>query len=119
MPSRVLPDEEKRGMTPRGTANSLPDLLPMAEPRAQKTTKSKPSKRAEAGTEPALYDGILARSSAHILEASRKGRDIAPAPEIVDRQRRDAAAASLLAFLSGYFPGTFSLERSDDHLRVI
>ncbi len=66
-----------------------------------------------------LYDGIAARASAHILEASRKGRDIAPAPEIENRKRRDAAAGCLRTFLESYFPGTFALAWSDDHLKAL
>jgi hypothetical protein len=66
-----------------------------------------------------LYDGIVARSNARIMAASRATRDIAPCPEIQDREGRDAAAASLRVFLETYFPGTFSLAWSDDHLRVI
>lgn len=67
----------------------------------------------------ALYDRISARSSAHIMEASRKARDVAPAPEIRDRAVREAATASLRYFLEVCFPRTFPLAWSADHLRVI
>src|SRR6516165_4491304 len=66
-----------------------------------------------------LYDGIVARSNARIMAASRATRDIAPCPETQDRGRRDAAAASLRVFMEVYFRGTFCLAWSDDHLQVI
>lgn len=66
-----------------------------------------------------LYDSIAARASAHILAASRAGRDIAPVPAIKDRTRRTAAAGCLRTFLETYFPTTFTLEWSYDHLAII
>jgi len=66
-----------------------------------------------------LYDRINANSNAHILAASRAGRDIAPCPEVVNRRRRNASAKSLRKFLNAYFPDTFTLPWSDDHRRVI
>jgi hypothetical protein len=82
----------------------------------RKSTSVKPIRSA---TKSDVYDGILARSSAHILESSRKGRDIAPAPKIKNRKRRNAAFASLRIFCETYFPGTFSLAWSEDHYRVL
>jgi hypothetical protein len=46
-------------------------------------------------------------------------RDIAPAPPIKNRKRRNAALKSLLTFLKSYFKRTFALPFSDDHLAII
>ncbi len=50
---------------------------------------------------------------------ARAGRDIAPMPEVVDAQRKDDARTSFRSFCETYFPLTFSLGWSEDHLRVI
>lgn len=80
------------------------------------TTKKRVAKRASGHQ---LYDDIAARASAHILEASRQGRDIAPAPPIENRKRRNDAGDSLRIFLETYFPGTFTLAWSADHRKAI
>jgi hypothetical protein len=84
-----------------------------------RTAKPKPRSAGRESAPAKLYDGIAARASAHILEASRKGRDIAPAPKVENRKRRDAAAGCLRTFLETYFPGTFALAWSDDHLKAL
>lgn len=50
---------------------------------------------------------------------ARAGRDIAPMPEVVDGDRKAQARASFKFFCETYFPLTFNLGWSDDHLRVI
>lgn len=77
--------------------------------------KKKPQKKSKVE----LYDSIGARSSAHILAASRAGRDIAPCPEIQDRALRDRCVVSLRTFLETCFPATFFLPWSADHLVTI
>lgn len=52
-------------------------------------------------------------------EDSLSARDIWPCPEIKDRRRRRKAFGSLRYFLETYFPSTFYLGWSPDHLRVI
>jgi hypothetical protein len=81
--------------------------------------KSRPKTPTKRKSDVELYDGIAASSSARILSASRKARDIAPCPLIANRKRRNAAFADLRIFLETYFPSTFSLRWSADHIRVI
>src|SRR5947209_7823903 len=99
--------------TSTGTVKAPEDLLIMAKPKATKSTKTESGKRVK----PELYDGIVARSQIAIMEASHKARDIAPAPEIEDRTRRDRAGFDLRYFLETYFPLTFNLQWSADHLK--
>lgn len=47
------------------------------------------------------------------------GREIGPLPPVEDPDRRQRADDSLRFFLESYFPGTFALEWSPDHLEVI
>lgn len=46
-------------------------------------------------------------------------KEIGPIPAVVNPERRAACESSLLKFLTTYFPKQFSLDFSDDHLRVI
>lgn len=69
--------------------------------------------------DPSVYERSLETSHRRHMDSGKKARDIAPGPEIQDRARRDAAAGSLKTFLETYFPGTFRLAWSADHLRVI
>ena len=68
-----------------------------------------------------------ARSYEEIKEAARErsagislsGRDIAPLPEVVDPERKNRCADSLKCFCETYFPETFYLDWSPDHLTVL
>jgi hypothetical protein len=51
--------------------------------------------------------------------ATKASQDIHPIPEIVDCDRRKAAAQSFHLFCMTYFPGVFWRPWSEDHLRVI
>lgn len=53
------------------------------------------------------------------LRESAKGRDIGSIPEVVDPARKLAAERDFRAFCESYFPATFTLAWSDDHLKVI
>src|SRR4051812_8628817 len=86
---------------------------------APKPPKSKAPAGAQPGAEAALYDAILGRATTRNLSASAKARDIAPCPAVVDRPRREKAFASLKTFLETYFPNSFPLPWSADHLSVI
>lgn len=46
-------------------------------------------------------------------------REVGPLPEVADWGRRDRCEAALLEFLGTYFPNTFNLEWSDDHLATV
>lgn len=50
---------------------------------------------------------------------SREDRDIAPLPKVKNPRRKKGARSNFGAFCRSYFPLTFSLEWSDDHLKVI
>ncbi len=52
-------------------------------------------------------------------EQSLAGRDIAPLPEVVNPQRKTDCARNFRLFCESYFPETFTLEWSPDHLKVI
>ena len=52
-------------------------------------------------------------------EESRRGRDIGDIPDIADPDRREACRLDLKLFAETYYPSTFDLGWSDDHLRVI
>src|SRR5580765_8714003 len=51
--------------------------------------------------------------------ASLSGRDIAPIPAVVDPARRAACKRDFRSFCEVYFPQTFTLAWSPDHLTVI
>jgi hypothetical protein len=51
--------------------------------------------------------------------ASAAGRDIGELPPVADPARKAACGSSFKLFADTYFPATFSLPWSDDHLKVI
>ncbi len=52
-------------------------------------------------------------------EQSLAGRDIAPLPEVVNPQRKTDCARNFRLFCESYFPETYSLAWSPDHLKAI
>ena len=52
-------------------------------------------------------------------EQSLAGRDIAPLPEVVNPPRKADCARNFRLFCESYFPETYSLAWSPDHLKVI
>lgn len=50
---------------------------------------------------------------------SRTGRDIAPLPGVKDKARKEKAVADFRFFCESYFPETFTMGWSDDHLTVL
>ncbi|MCS6921494.1 MAG: phage terminase large subunit family protein [Elioraea sp.] len=65
------------------------------------------------------YAVVKERSRARNLALSLAGRDIGELPEVVNRERKERAASDFRFFCDSYFPLTFSLPWSDDHLKVI
>lgn len=59
------------------------------------------------------------RARARNVRLSAAGRDIAPLPEIAHPRRRGRANKSFRAFCETYFPATFYLPWSPDHLKVM
>jgi len=69
--------------------------------------------------EPADYEAVKEAARARNAELSAIGRDIGEIPEVVDPERKAGAETSFRFFCEAYFPRTFSLPWSDDHLKVI
>lgn len=65
------------------------------------------------------YEKLKARARARNLALSLAGRDIGELPPVSNSQRRARAALDFRFFCEQYFPLTFSLPWSDDHLRVV
>lgn len=65
------------------------------------------------------YDAHRERERSRQAAQSRSGRDVGPLPAVADPRRRKRTAASLRKFADTYFPERFTLEWSQDHLRVI
>ncbi|MBA2224586.1 terminase gpA endonuclease subunit [Thermogemmata fonticola] len=65
------------------------------------------------------YETLKARARARNIALSLAGRDIGDLPEVVNPERKERAAADFRFFCEQYFPLTFHLPWSPDHLRVI
>jgi hypothetical protein len=65
------------------------------------------------------YEAMKEAARARNAALSAAGRDIGELPEVVDPERRARCRTSFRAFCDAYFPQTFHLEWSPDHLRVI
>lgn len=77
--------------------------------------------RAVAAKLPALtgYDALKERARQRNADLSLSGRDIGPIPPVANPECRTKAARDFRFFCEAYFPQTFHLEWSPDHLRVI
>jgi len=69
--------------------------------------------------EPRDYEAMKEAARARNAELSAIGRDIGKIPEVIDPERKARAATDFRFFCEAYFPETFSLPWSDDHLKVI
>jgi len=69
--------------------------------------------------QPADYEAMKEAARARNAELSAIGRDIGPIPEVVDPERKARAETDFRFFCEAYFPQTFCLPWSDDHLKVI
>ncbi len=65
------------------------------------------------------YEAVKEAARARNAELSAIGRDIGEIPAVVDPQRKARAATDFRFFCEHYFPQTFSLPWSQDHLKVI
>ncbi len=65
------------------------------------------------------YEAHRERSRQRNMAMSQAGRDIGELPAVADPERRARCEASFQRFCETYFPQTFSLPWSADHLRVI
>jgi hypothetical protein len=65
------------------------------------------------------YETLKARARARNIALAIAGRDIGEMPEVVNPDRRLQAASDFRFFCDSYFPLTFHLPWSPDHLKVI
>ena len=65
------------------------------------------------------YETLKERARARNAAIALAGRDIGELPEIVDPERKRKAASNFRAFCELYFPQTFHLAWSSDHLKVL
>jgi len=65
------------------------------------------------------YDAHRERARARNAAMSLSGRDIGDLPEVEDAARKDRARSDFRFFCETYFPQTFHLRWSADHLKVI
>lgn len=65
------------------------------------------------------YEARKDHSRERQAEQSKRGRDIAPIPEVENHGRRDACERDAQLFLDTYFPHLFTLPWSPDHRRAI
>jgi hypothetical protein len=69
--------------------------------------------------QPAGYDAVRERALARSKTLSLSGRDIGELPAVVNPQRRKQVEGDFRSFCETYFPQTFTMAWSDDHLKVI
>jgi len=65
------------------------------------------------------YDALKEQARARNALLSLSGRDIGELPAVANAERKTQAAASFRFFCEAYFPQTFHLPWSSDHLKVI
>ena len=65
------------------------------------------------------YESMKEAARARNAALSAAGRDIGDLPQVVDPRRKEACRGDFRRFCDSYFPLTFHLGWSDDHLKVI
>ncbi len=73
----------------------------------------------EPAKQPVDYEAMKEAARARNAVLSAIGRDIGIIPEVVDPQRKARACEDFQFFCETYFPESFCLPWSDDHLKVI
>jgi hypothetical protein len=79
----------------------------------------KHSERRNKLTEAEAYEKNKRRAEIRGREISQSGRDIAPIPQVVNPSRKEACRLDFRLFCETYYPQTFFLDWSEDHLKVI
>jgi len=69
--------------------------------------------------EPQDYEDMKQRARERSAAISAAGRDLGKLPDVVDPVRKERACRDFRFFCESYFPHTFSLPWSPDHLKVI
>ena len=77
------------------------------------------TKRENAAATPRTYEDIKESARKRAAEASASGRDIGKIPPVKNPSRREACKKDLKLFLETYFPATFALNWSQDHIDII
>lgn len=67
----------------------------------------------------AEYEAKKAKTRQRQILISALGRDIGDLPEITHPKRKAKCRKDFRAFCESYFPDTFALEWSEDHLKVM
>lgn len=70
-------------------------------------------------TKTKAYESHREKMAARAAELSESGRDIGELPKVEDPKRKADCAQSFELFCKSYFPATFALPWSNDHLKVI
>ncbi len=65
------------------------------------------------------YEAHRERSRQRNMAMSQAGRDIGDLPDVVDPERKESCRRNFRLFCETYFPQTFDLAWSPDHLKVI
>ncbi len=65
------------------------------------------------------YEAMKASAAERNRRLSAAGRDIGPIPKVKDPQRKARASRDFRLFCETYFPNTFYLPWSDDHLKAM
>ncbi|MGH2271907.1 terminase gpA endonuclease subunit [Anaerohalosphaeraceae bacterium U12dextr] len=65
------------------------------------------------------YEARKERERARFAQMSASGRDIGDLPAVVNPDRKERASRDFRFFCEAYFPQTFRLAWSDDHLKII
>src|SRR5688572_28774935 len=73
--------------------------------------------RVEPASDP--YEQLKARARARNVALALAGRDIGELPAVIDAHRKTRAESDFCFFCAAYFPETFHLNWSADHLKVI
>lgn len=95
------------------------DRIRETERRARAALREIAKVKKRAGVSPNQYESHRERMAARAAELSESGRDIGELPAVINAERKATAAKSFRAFCEAYFPATFALEWSPDHLKVI
>jgi hypothetical protein len=90
-----------------------------AEKKLRDQLKDVRAIRRRIGGDKAAYESHRERMAARAADLSGSGRDIGALPQVVNPKRKAACSTSFQAFCEVYFPMTFGLAWSADHLKVI
>lgn len=81
------------------------------------TERHAPREPQETAVDP--YTRVKEAARERAASIARSGRDIGPLPATADAEARDACRCDFRLFCEWYFPLTFNLAWSEDHLKVI